>query len=187
MNLNYKNILLLFFLIFYPSAKSAENIILYNGNFSRTIKIEKLNDFTKTKKPSKKLKNLMKITNLKDKNLLEILSYTIDIPIKSSSRLMNSKIGEIFLGRLSKIIYTNKLSNTKTTVKAIRSGLILSSYKNNERINLIDFFKEYPSKNIAIDIGALNKALKKVESLKELIDFYSNSPFQKLKDGRSSI
>ena len=66
------------------------------------------------------------------------------------------------------------------------SGIILSSYKNNESINLIDFFKEYPNKNIAIDLNALSKALKKADSLKELIDFYSNSPFQKLKDGRSS-
>jgi len=99
---------------------------------------------------------------------------------------MNSKIGEVFLSRLSKIIYPNKVSNIKTSIKAIRSGVILSSYKNNERINLIDFFKEYPNTNIAIDLNALNKALKKVDSLKELVDFYSNSPFQKLKDGRSS-
>ena len=90
------------------------------------------------------------------------------------------------LSRLSKIIYPNKISNIKISTKAIRSGIILSSYKNNESMNLIDFFKEYPNKNIAIDLNALNKALEKAESLKELIDFYSNSPFQKLKDGRSS-
>ena len=99
---------------------------------------------------------------------------------------MNSKIGEVFLSRLSKIIYPNKISNIKTSTKALRSGIILSSYKNNEKINLIDFFKEYPNKNIALNLNALNKAFKKVKSLKELIDFYSNSPFQKLKDGRSS-
>ena len=33
---------------------------------------------------------------------------------------------------------------------------------------------------------AISKALKKVDSLKELIEFYSDSPFKKLKDGRSS-
>ena len=187
MNLNYKNIILLLFLFFIPSAKSAENLFLYKGNFSRAIKIQDLNDFTKTKKPSKKLKNLMKITNQKNKDLHKFLTYEIEVPIESSSRLMNSKIGEVFLSRLSKIIYPNKISNIKTSTKAIRSGIILSSYKNNEKINLIDFFKEYPNKNIALDLNALNKALKKVESLKDLIDFYSNSPFQKLKDGRSSI
>ena len=154
--------------------------------FSRTIKIEELSKFNATNKPSKKLKNLMKITNLNTKDLHNFLSYKIEVPLKTSSRLMNSKIGEVFLSRLSKIIYPNKVSNIKTSIKALRSGVILSSYKNNESINLIDFFKEYPNKNIAIDLNALNKALKKAESLKELIDFYSNSPFQKLKDGRSS-
>ena len=55
-----------------------------------------------------------------------------------------------------------------------------------DKINLIDFFKAYPNKNIAIDLNALSKTLKKVDSLKELIEFYSESPFKKLKDGRSS-
>ncbi len=186
MNLNYKNIVVLLFLFFYPSAKSAENIFLYKGTFSRTIEIEELNKFNEKGKPSNKLKSLMKILNLNDKDLQNFLSYKIEVPLKTSSRLMNSKIGEVFLSRLSKIIYPNKISNTKTSIKAIRSGVILSSYKNNESINLIDFFKEYPNKNIAIDLNALNKAFKKAESLKELIDFYSNSPFKKLKDGRSS-
>jgi len=186
MCLNYKNIVVLIILFFYPNAKSAENIFLYKGTFSRTIEIEELNKFNETRKPSNKLKSLMKITNLNDKDLHNFLSYKIEVPLKTSSRLMNSKIGEVFLSRLSKIIYPNKISNIKTSIKAIRSGVILSSYKNNESINLIDFFKEYPNKNIAIDLNALNKALKKAESLKELIDFYSNSPFQKLKDGRSS-
>ncbi len=185
MYLKYINTILLF-LLFFPSAKSAEKVFLYKGNFSRTVNIEELNDFKTNKKPSNKLKNLMKITNINDKDLHEFLSYKIEVPLKASSKLMNSKIGEVFLSRLSKIIYPNKLSNTKISTKALRSGIILSSHKNNERINLIDFFIEYPNKNIAIDLNALNKALKKVESLKELIDFYSNSPFQKLKDGRSS-
>ena len=187
MNLNYKNIVLLLVLFLYPSAKCAEKVFLYKGNFSRTIKIKELNEFKETRTPSNKLKSLMKITNVKNKDLHEFLSYKIDLPIKASNRLMNSKIGKVFLGRLSKIIYPNKLSKIKTKSKAIKAGLILSSYKNNERINIIDFFEEYPYKNIAIDLGALNKALKKAESLKELIDFYSNLPFQKLKDGRSSI
>ena len=145
MYLNYKNIIVLIILFFYPNAKSAENIFLYKGTFSRTIKIEELNKFNETRKASTKLKSLMKITNLDDKDLHDFLSYKIEVPLKTSSRLMNSKIGEVFLSRLSKIIYPNKISNIKTSIKAIRSGVILSSYKNNESINLIDFFKEYPN------------------------------------------
>ncbi len=128
----------------------------------------------------------MKITNQKEKELHKILSFKIEVPLKTSSKLMNSKIGEIFLSRLSKIIYPNKISNNELSIKAIRSGLLISSYNNNEKINLIDFLRAYPNKNVAIDLNALSQTLKKVESLKELIEFYSNSPLKKLKDGRSS-
>ena len=185
MTLKY-NFILLLILILGPSSKGAENLFLYKGTFSRTIKIEELYKFKKTKIPSVKLKNLIKITNQKEKELYKILSLRIEIPLKTSSKLMNSKIGEVFLSRLSKIIYPNKISNKKLSTKAIRSGILVSSFNNNQKIDLIDFFRAYPNKNVAIDLNALSKTLKKVESLKELIQFYSNSPFKKLKDGRSS-
>tara|TARA_B100000214_G_C23776726_1_gene539394 strand:- start:216 stop:776 length:561 start_codon:yes stop_codon:yes gene_type:complete len=186
--MNIKQVYFLFLLLFLlPNVKAAETIFLYKGTFSRSIKIEELDEFKKTKKSSTKLKNLLKITNQNEKKLQEVLSYKIEIPLKASSKLMNSKIGEVFLSRLSKIIYPNKILNSKLSIRAIRSGIILSAYRNNQKINLIDFFKAYPNKDIAIDLNALSKTLKKAESLKELIEFYSDSPLKKLKDGRSSI
>ncbi|KGG20634.1 alpha/beta hydrolase [Prochlorococcus marinus] len=183
--MKFKYIILLI-LFFNQSAKGAENLFLYKGTFSRSIKIEELSKFKLTKKSSKKLKNLIKITGQKEKNLHKILSTKIDLPIKTSSKLMNSRIGEVFLSRLSKIIHPNKISDIKLSTKAIRSGLLIGSFNNNQKINLIDFLKAYPNKNIAFDLNALSKTLKKVESLKELIEFYADSPFKKLKDGRSS-
>ena len=183
--MKFKYIILLI-LFFNQSAKGAENLFLYKGTFSRSIKIEELSKFKLTKKPSNKLKNLIKITGQKEKNLHRILSTKIEFPIKTSSKLMNSRIGEVFLSRLSKIIHPNKISNIKLSTKALRSGLLIGSFNNNQKINLIDFLKAYPNKNIAFDLNALSKTLKKVDSLKELIEFYADSPFKKLKDGRSS-
>ncbi len=183
--MKFKYIVLLI-LFFNQSAKGAENLFLYKGTFSRSIKIEELSKFKLTKKPSNKLKNLIKITGQKEKNLHKILSTKIEFPIKTSSKLMNSRIGEVFLSRLSKIIHPNKISNIKLSNKAIRSGLLIGSFNNNQKINLIDFLKAYPNKNIAFDLNALSKTLKKVDSLKELIEFYADSPFKKMKDGRSS-
>ena len=183
--MKFKYIILLI-LFFNQSAKGAENLFLYKGTFSRSIKIEELSKFRLTKKPSNKLKNLIMITGQKEKDLHNILSTKIEFPIKTSSRLMNSRIGEVFLSRLSKIIHPNKISNIKLSTKAMRSGLLIGSFNNNQKINLIDFLKAYPNKNIAFDLNALSKTLKKVDSLKELIEFYADSPFKKLKDGRSS-
>tara|TARA_B100001250_G_scaffold375515_1_gene363140 strand:- start:267 stop:830 length:564 start_codon:yes stop_codon:yes gene_type:complete len=186
MNLKHNYLTLLISLFLIPNAQGAETIFLYKGTFSRTIEIEELYKFKETKIPSNKLKNLMQITNQKEKDLYKILSYKIEVPLIPTSKLMNSKIGEVFLSRLSKIIHPNKILNKNIGKKAIRSGIILGSYNNNQKINLIDFFQAYPNKNIAINLNALSKTLKKVDSLKELIEFYSNSPFKKLKDGRSS-
>ena len=183
--MKFKYIILLI-LFFNQSAKGAENLFLYKGTFSRSIKIEELSKFRLTKKPSNKLKNLIKITGQKEKNLHKILSTKIEFPIKTSSKLMNSRIGEVFLSRLSKIIHPNKISDIKLSTKAMRSGLLIGSFNNNQKINLIDFLKAYPNKNIAFDLNALSQTLKKVDSLKELIEFYADSPFKKLKDGRSS-
>tara|TARA_B100000700_G_scaffold315393_1_gene403383 strand:- start:1022 stop:1582 length:561 start_codon:yes stop_codon:yes gene_type:complete len=182
----YHYFIISFFLLWIPKVQSAETIFLYKGTFNRTIAIEELNKFKQTKIPSAKLQNLIKITNQNEKEFHKILSYEIKVPLRTSSKLMNSKIGEVFLGRISKIIHPNKIKNKLIGTKAIRSAIILSSYNNNENIDLLAFFKAYPNKNIAIDLNALGKALKKVESLKELIEFYSDSPFKKLKDGSSS-
>ena len=184
--MKYKNLIFLIALFLIPSAKSAETIFLYQGTINRTIKIDELYKFKETKIPSTKLKNILKITNQNEKELFDFLSYEIEVPLKATSKLMNSKIGEVFLRRLSKIIHPNKILDKNISTKAIRSGIILSSYNNNQKINLLDFFKAYPNKNIAINLNALRKTLKKAESLKDLIDFYSNSPLKKLKDGRSN-
>tara|TARA_Y100001968_G_C19153154_1_gene617136 strand:- start:3 stop:566 length:564 start_codon:yes stop_codon:yes gene_type:complete len=183
----YKYIILLISLFCIPIARSAETIYLYKGTFSRTIKVEELYKFKKTKRPSSKLQNLITITDQNRKDLYKILSYEIDVPLKTSSKLMNSRIGEVFLKRLSKIIYPNKIVDKNIGIKALRSAILLSSYNNNQKINLVDFFKEYPNKNVAIDLNALRRAIKKADFLKELIEFYSDSPFKKLKDGSSSI
>ncbi len=179
-------ILLLLFLIIYPKTKAAETIYLYKGSFNRTIGVTELSNFEKTKIPSSKLKKLMYITNQNNKQLLETLTFKIEVPLVVSSKLMNSTIGEVLLGRIAKIIHPNKILKKDVGIKAIRSAIIISSYKNNEEINLIDFFKAYPNKNIALDLNALNTTLTKIESLADLMNFYSNSPLKKLQDGSSS-
>tara|TARA_B100000579_G_scaffold436157_1_gene461278 strand:- start:1601 stop:2164 length:564 start_codon:yes stop_codon:yes gene_type:complete len=187
MKTTLKLISLFIFLILFPNVKAAEKIYLYKGTFSRTINIDELYKFKTSKVPSSKLKNLLAFTNQNKDDLYKILLYEIEVPIKTSSKLMNSKIGEVFLSRLSKIVHPNKIGDKKIGLKAIRSGILLSSYKNNQKITLLEFLNSYPNKNIAIDLNALSKALRKAESLKELIEFFSNSPFKKLKDGSSSI
>ena len=154
MNLVSKLILILSFFLS-SNVKAAENLFLYKGTFSRKIKIEELDNFKTTNEASSKLKNLIQITNQKEKELLNVLNTKIDVPLKTSSKLMNSKIGEVFLKRISRIIYPNKILDKEISIKALRSGILIGSFNNNQKISLIDFFKAYPNKNIAIDLNAL--------------------------------
>ena len=97
------------------------------------------------------------------------------------SNLNNKK--EILLGRLSSPKNIRSDQSSSSDLMNLERGLDLA----NQKIDLIDFFKAYPNKNIAINLNVLSKVVKKAESLKELIEFYSDSPFKKLKDGSSSI
>ena len=50
------------------------------------------------------------------------------------------------------------------------------------KINLMRFFENYPTKTIIVDVSALKKILNKVESINELLEFFTNSPLNKIKD-----
>ena len=116
-----------------------------------------------------------------------IIDSIIELDIdRAKKNCLNSGLGSESIKKINFSNTLDEILDRNIGTKALRSGILLSSYNKNEKINLIDFFQAYPNKNIAIDLNALSKTLKKVKSLKELIEFYSNSPFKKLKDGSSS-
>jgi len=47
--------------------------------------------------------------------------------------------------------------------------------------NLINFFEGYPTKTVILDVSALSKVMNKVESISELLTFFTNSPLEKIK------
>jgi len=51
----------------------------------------------------------------------------------------------------------------------------------NGKINLINFFEGYPTKTVILDVSALSKVMNKVESISELLTFFTNSPLEKIK------
>ena len=76
----------------------------------------------------------------------------------------------------SKIIYPIKLPDTAISIPAIRSAVISGIVIGNGKLTLIQFLKSYPNKTIAINIPALSKIISKVESVSDLVKFFSNSP-----------
>ena len=96
---------------------------------------------------------------------------------------MYSTIGEVIILRVAKIIHPRKINDKNITIPAIRAAVIDGIVKNNGNLNFLQFIKSYPNKTMAINVPALYKILNRVESMSELIKFFSTSPLEGIKKG----
>ena len=164
-----------------PNANAAEEIKITYSIFSRTIKVNSLKTFAEEGKSTKKLKRILKATRSPDKEIREVLNKDFEVPITVASKLVYSEIGNVFLTRLSSIIHPPKADDEKTGVLALRASVIQGINLGNGKINLINFFEGYPTKTVILDVSALSKVMNKVESISELLTFFTNSPLEKIK------
>ncbi len=77
-------------------------------------------------------------------------------------------------------MHPHLIQEESTRILALKSGTIKAINRKTESISIIDFMKAYPSKVIAIDVTELSKIINKVESMNDLVKFFSNSPLEKL-------
>ena len=162
-------------------AHAAEEIKIVYSIFSRTIKVNSLKTFAKEGKSTRKLKRILNATKSTDKEIRSILNKDFEIPITIASKLVYSEIGNVFLTRLSSIIHPPRANDERTGMLALRASVIQGINLGNGKINLINFFEGYPTKTVILDVSALSKVMNKVESISELLDFFTNSPLEKIK------
>ena len=162
--------------------QSADKIKITYKIFSRTIKIKSLKEYSLTGKAEKNLKRLLRTTNATNEEILNVLNKNFDIPLPIASKLLYSEIGSIVLSRLSKVIYPPKARDETTGKLALRSSVIKGIDMGGGKINLINFFESYPTKTVILDVSALSKILNKVESINDLLKFFTDSPLNKIKD-----
>ncbi len=164
-----------------PKANCAEEIKIIYSIFSRTIKVNNLKTFAKEGNSTKKIKRILKATGSPDDEIRSVLNKDFEIPITIASKLIYSEIGNVFLRRLSSIIHPPRANDQSTGVIALRASVIQGIKKGNGKINLIRFFEGYPTKTVILDVNALSKVMNKVESISELLEFFTNSPLEKIK------
>ena len=162
-------------------ANAAEEIKIIYSIFSRTIKVNSLKTFAQEGTSTKKLKRILKATGSPDKEIRSVLNKDFEIPITIASKLVYSEIGNIFLTRLSSIIHPPKADDERTGMLALRASVVQGINIGNGKINLINFFEGYPTKTVILDVTALSKVMNKVESISELLEFFTNSPLEKIK------
>ena len=164
-----------------PKVQSAENIKIVYSIFSRTITIDSLKNFAENGSSSKSLRQILNATGSSDKEIQSILNKNFEIPITIASKLAYSEIGNVFLSRLSSIIHTPNTTDTRTGMLALRSSFIKSLSVGNEKINLVSFFENYPTKTLILNVNALSKIVNKVQSISELLEFFTSKPLEKFK------
>ena len=162
-------------------ANAAEEIKIIYSIFSRTIKVKSLKTFAEEGSSTKKLRRILNATGAPDQEIRSVLNKDFEIPITVASKLVYSEIGNIFLTRLSSIIHPPRANDERTGMLALRASIIQGINIGNGKINLINFFEGYPTKTVILDVNALSKIMNKVESISELLEFFTNSPLEKIK------
>ena len=175
-------ILLNFQTLFYVSkVKAADEIKIVYSIFSRTIKVRSLKTFAEKGYSTKNLRRILKTTDSTDEEIRLVLNKEFEVPITIASKLVYSEIGNVFLTRLSSIIHPTRANDEETGKLALRSSVIQGINLGNGKINLVKFFEVYPTKTIILNVNALSKVMNKVESISELLNFFTNSPLDKIK------
>jgi len=164
-----------------PKTNAAEEIKIIYSIFSRTIKVNSLKNFAEEGDSTKKLKKILKTTGSPDEEIRTVLNKEFEIPITIASKLVYSEIGNVFLTRLSSIIHPPRANDERTGMLALRASVIQGINIGNGKINLIKFFEGYPTKTVILDVNALSKVMSKVESISELLEFFTSSPLEKIK------
>ena len=165
-----------------PKVKSAENIKIVFSIFSRTITVESLKDFADEGKSTNQLNRILKATGSSDEEIRSALNKSFEIPIIIASKLVYSEIGNVFLSRLSSIIHTPNTNDERTGMLALRSSIVKGIYLGDGKINLIKFFEGYPTKTVILNVNALSKVMNKVESITDLLNFFTSQPLEKIKN-----
>ena len=166
-----------------PRAQSAEKIKIIYSIFSRTVTVDSLKNFADTGNSSKSLRKILNATGSSDNEIQSVLNKNFEIPITIASKLLYSEIGNVFLNRLSSILHTARTNDERTGMLALRSSVIKGLHTGNGKINLVNFFESYPTKTVILNVNALSKVMNKVQSISELLEFFTSKPLDKLKNG----
>ena len=164
-----------------PKAQSAEKIKIIYSIFSRTITVDSLKTFAESGNSSKSLRKILNATGSSDEKIQSILNNKFEIPITIASKLLYSEIGNVFLNRISSILHTPNTNDERTGRLALRSSVIQGLYTGKGKIDLVSFFKSYPTKTVILNVNALSKVMNKVQSISELLDFFTSKPLEKIK------
>ena len=162
-------------------AQAAMDVALVSGAFRRSIQVSDIAHLAKTEEPRGLLSDLLKLSGQDPAQVAELLNKNLDVPLVLSSRLMNTRIGEALTRRIAQIIYPITSSESSVSVPAIRAAVI-GGLQRPEGLTAVSFLEAYPNPVMAVNLPALFTVIEKAESIAGLVQFFSDSPLDGLKE-----
>jgi hypothetical protein len=143
---------------------AAEEIVFKHGIASHSVSIEDLENFAATGEMSRSVSFLFDFTKQNPYVARRILVQEFPVETVMVSNLANSAPGEVVLSGLTQLIYPK---SDRASVEALRGAIILSASDDN-KISLIEIFRNYPTQQMYVDGKILAKTAKDVNNIIEI-------------------
>ena len=163
--------------------QAATDVALVSGAFRRSIPVKEIEHLAETGEAIGLLGDLLELSKQEPQEVSQMLNQSLQLPLVLTSRLINTRIGEAILRRVARIIHPIYTPEPEVSVPAIRAGVI-SGLQSEDGLTAVSFLKGYPNAVIAVNLPALFGVIEKAESIAGLVQFFSDSPLDGLKEAQ---
>ena len=162
---------------------AATDVALVSGAFRRSIPVKEFEHLAETGEAIGLLEDLLEISGQEPNKVSQMINQQLELPIALTSRLITTRIGEAILRRVARIIHPIYTPEPEVSVPAIRAGVI-SGLQSEDGLTAVSFLKGYPNGVMAVNLPALFAVIEKAESIAGLVQFFSDSPLDGLKEAQ---
>ena len=163
--------------------QAATDVALVSGAFRRSIPVKEIKHLAETGEAIGLLGDLLGQFKQDPQEVSQMLNQSLDLPLVLTSRLINTRIGEAILRRVARIIHPIYTPEVEVSVPAIRAGVI-SGLQSEDGLTAVSFLKGYPNAVMAVNLPSLFGVIEKAESIAGLVQFFSDSPLDGLKEAQ---
>ena len=162
---------------------AATEVALVSGAFRRSIPVKEIEHLAETGEAIDLVEDLLELSGQDPQKISRMLNQSLELPLVLTSRLINTRIGEAILRRIARIIHPIYTPEPEVSVPAIRAGVI-NGLQSEDGLTAVSFLKGYPNAVMAVNLPALFGVLEKAESIAGLVQFFSDSPLDGLKEAQ---
>ena len=165
-------------------ALAAKDVALVSGAFRRSIPVKDIEHLAKTGEARGLLEQLLVLSKQDPEDVAKLLNQKLDLPLVLTSRLINTRIGEAIIRRVGQILYPIYTPQPEVSIPALRAGVINGLHNSGDGLTAVDFLTAYPNEVLAVDLPALFSVIDKAQSISGLVQFFSDSPLDGLKEAK---